>query len=864
AQTTNVYCAGGNDGAVNTTVTGGVLPYVFAWSNSANTEDLSNITAGTYTLTVTDANGCSATGSYVITQPTAITSSITATNVTCHGANNGSVNLTVNGGTPGYTFGWSNFQITEDLSNLGGGVYYVVITDSKGCTHRDSAIVNEPAQLVLSAQVTQVSCNNSANGAVDLTVIGGATPYTYNWNTGATTQDLSNLSGGNYCVTVTDNNGCTTSSCYLIVNPSAISTNAVIHNANCFGETNGSIDVITAGGTPNYTFEWNTSAVTEDISNLAAGTYSLTITDANGCIKVETFEVTEPSPLFTSGFIKNVSCFGANDGCVDITAYGGTLPYTYTWSTGQSTEDICGLSGSNNNITVTDANGCSVVSLYIVQEPAQLTVDVTGTNVSCFGGNNGTLTVLPVGGTLPYEYLWDDFNTDSLRTVVDAGLHVIMLTDSNGCHAFDSLTITQPQDLQITALTSDAQCFNTPTGAIDLTVTGGTPAYSYSWSNGATTEPLTTLVAGVYTVDVTDANGCKKSATFTVDQPDQIYLTLLVNKPTCSGSSNGSLSVVATQGVVPYNYSWNTTPVQNTASAVDLFPGYYEVTVTDANGCTAVLGDTLAGPTPIVVTTQAFGTNCFNTTDGYVVSNVTGGLPPYVYQLNGVTQDTTVFYGLAPGNYVLLVTDANSCQGTSSFTINSPSQISVDLVAAEQFILTGMQTQLTANVTSSISISTITWSPLADSAGNTIFDFSGCGDPANCSNPYVAPRTTTIFTVTVTNANGCSVSDTIIVGVSNELSAFIPSGFTPNGDGLNDRFEFDILGATNLDIAIYNRWGQQVYVNANQPNGINGSNGWDGNFNGNPAPVDTYIWQMTITYFDGTSRTETGTVTLMR
>ncbi|HLP22137.1 MAG TPA: gliding motility-associated C-terminal domain-containing protein [Chitinophagales bacterium] len=863
----NVTCFGGNNGQVNTTVVGGVQPYTFAWSNGASTEDISNLTAGTYTLTVTDNNGCSATATYTLTAPTAITSSIVTTNVLCNGANNGAANLTVSGGTPGYSFQWSNFQISEDATGLGGGVYYVIITDAAGCTHRDSAIISEPAELVLSTQATQISCFNANNGSIDLTVAGGTTPYQYSWSNGATTPDISNLSGNTYCVTVTDNNGCTSSTCVLIINPSSISTNAVINNPVCNGDQNGSIDVIVAGGTPNYTFNWSTGATSEDISNLVAGVYSLTITDARGCVQIDTFNVTEPSALFTSGFIRNVTCFGNNDGCVDITAYGGTLPYTYTWSTGQSTEDICNLSGGNYFVTVTDAHGCSVVSLYIVSEPAQLTLNVTGTNISCFGGKDGTLTAFPAGGTTPYEYLWDDFNTDSSRISVDAGLHVLMLTDSNGCHVFDSITLTQPQQIVITGVVSNALCFNAANGGINITVAGGVGPYTYLWSNGSTSEDLTAIAAGVYTVTVTDANGCTSTASFTVDQPDQIYLTLLTSKPTCNGASNGSLSVVATAGVVPYTYAWNTTPVQTTASAVDLNPDYYEVTVTDANGCTAVIGDSLIGPNPIVVTTNVTGANCFNSQDGVVTTTVSGGLPPYVYQLNGVTQqqDSTTFRGLNPGTYVLLVTDANSCQGTSTFTITAPSQIGVDLVATEQFILSNMQTTLTAIVTpDTATITSIVWSPLFDSNNNYLFDFSSCGDTTVCASPKVMPKTSTTFTVTVINAQGCAVSDTITINVSNELSTFIPTGFTPNGDGLNDRFEFDILGATNLDIKIFNRWGQIVYGNATQPNGINGSNGWDGTLNGDPAPNDTYVWQMTITYFDGTTREETGTVTIMR
>ncbi len=858
---TNVSCAGGNDGQINTTVVGGTLPYAFVWSNGPNTEDVQTLTAGTYSVVVTDANGCSTSASYTITEPTPIVSSIVGTNVTCQGANNGTADLTVSGGTAPYTYFWSNFQASQDVNGLDGGIYFVVITDANGCTHRDSVVISEPSQLVLSTAVTQISCFNANDGAIDLTVTGGTQPYQYAWSNGPTTEDISGLSGNTYSVLVTDANGCTATIAALIINPANIGTNVVTHNPLCNGDTNGRIDLITTGGTPNYSFLWSNGATTEDINNIGAGVYAITITDARGCVHTDSFTIVEPGPLFTSGFIKNVTCFGFKDGCVDITAYGGTLPYQYLWSTGQSTEDICGLSGGLPLVTVTDFNGCSVVSSYQVFEPAVLTLDVTATNVSCFNGTNGTATALPAGGTTPYEYLWDDFASDSLRTGLPAGRVVLLLTDSNGCHVLDSAIITQPTEVAITGLVNNAACFNAATGGVDITVTGGTPAYTYFWSSGATTEDLTAVAAGPYTVTVTDANLCNKSATFTVTQPMAINLTLLSNKPACNGANNGSLSVVAVQGVTPYTYAWS--DGQTTATAADLAAGAYSVTVSDANGCTASLADSLTAPQAITVTTNVQGSKCFNTSTGVVTATVTGGRAPYVYQLNGASQPTNVFAGLAAGNYILLVTDANGCQGTSAFTITAPGQISVDLTVAEQIILTGMKTQLSATATSDKAIIGYAWQPSA------AIDFSGCGDTANCSNPYAAPLSSTIFTVTVMNEDSCTATDTITVYVDNELSEFIPSAFTPNNDGLNDRFAFDILGATNLDIKIFNRWGQEVYGDANQQNGLGAGIGWDGNVDGKPAPNDTYVWQLKVTYFGGDPSREStketrGTVSIMR
>ena len=389
-------------------------------------------------------------------------------------------------------------------------------------------------------------------------------------------------------------------------------------------------------------------------------------------------------------------------------------------------------------------------------------------------------------------------------------------------------------------------------------MSGGTPSYGYVWSDGTLTQDLNAVVAGIYTVTVMDGNQCEKTADFTINQPQEINLTLLTNKPTCSGSSNGSVSVVAIQGVTPYTYAWNTPTPQTTATASDLFAGSYTVTVTDSKGCTATATDSLIGPTPIIVTTVGTGSKCFNDPTGTVVSTVTGGLQPYVYQLNGVTQDSGTFIGLAPGHYVILVTDANSCQGTSSFNIASPGQINVDLTATQQLILTGMHTQLIATAVSSKPIIGYLWTP------DSLMDYSICGDPANCTNPYALPRSTTVFTVTVMNEDSCTASDTITIYVDNKHSEFIPTAFTPNGDGRNDRFEFDVLGATNLDIIIYNRWGQAVYIDHAQPNGITGNNGWDGKVDGKDAPFDTYVWKMKVTYFDGVVKDEAGTVTLMK
>ena len=862
---TNVHCTGSSDGSIELNVSGGAAPYVYSWSNGATTASVEGLAGGSYAVTITDFNGCSTTLSFNISTPSPIVSSVTSTDIACHGTGDGSASLTVSGGTPPYSFLWSNFQITQNISGLSGGIYYVIITDSAGCTHRDSAIVTEPSQIFITPTVTNITCFNSNNGTITLTVTGGSPTYNFAWSNLATTQNLTGLAGGTYVVTVIDGHSCSATASIVLGNPASMVTNFVVHNVLCYGESNGSIYVIQSGGVPNYHYTWNTTPVdtTQDINGLAAGTYIVTVVDNNGCTNIDSATVIQPGQLYTSGVVKNVTCHGDIDGAVIIVVYGGTQPYIYSWSNGPSTQDIYNLPGGNYFVTPTDANGCHVASLYVVQEPAVLAATLTSTNVTCFGGSNGTAVESASGGSTPYEFQWNDFYTDSARTGLSAGRYVVLLTDSNGCHLYDSVNITQPTQIQIIGTVSNATCFNTPTGGINISVSGGNPGYTYSWTSGQTSQNATTLTSGEYTVSVTDQSSCIVTDSFAVTQPDQIFLTMLTNMPSCFDGINGSVSVVAEQGVPPYTYQWNTNPAQTTPTAAELHAGSYTVTVTDSKACSVSGVQTLAQPDSILVNTNVTAAHCFNTASGEVVATVIGGSGPFIYLLNGIMQSSDTFKGLLPGNYIILATDLNGCDGQGSFKVNAPGQISVSLSVTDQIILTGMKTQLIASAVSDTTITHYFWSPLVlDSA--SVFDFSNCGDSTDCSSPYIMPPFTNVFTVTVENADSCFAYDTITVIVNKEASLFIPTAFTPNNDGLNDRFTFDILGATTVEVSVFDRWGERVYYNPAQTNGVNTTNAWDGTKNGKPAPEDTYVYQLRITYYNGKLVDKAGTITVIR
>jgi hypothetical protein len=287
----------------------------------------------------------------------------------------------------------------------------------------------------------------------------------------------------------------------------------LVKTPRCSGESNGSIDLIVSGGTPSYKYVWSNGDTLEDLFNIPSGVYVVSVTDAKGCTATDTVDVSQPLPLYTTGFVKEVSCFGYGDGFIDITAYGGTLPYFFEWSVGPITEDLGSLSGGTYTVTVTDGNGCTVNAPYSVYEPQKLVVDVLKTDALCFGTNTGTVTSVVTGGLYPYYYLWSNLSVDSFQTGVGAGKYVVIVTDSNYCRAVDSAIVTQPTQIVVNANVLDAKCNGVADGSIDISVAGGVGPYTYVWAHGPTTDDLSNVAAGTYTLVVTDATGCTSTET---------------------------------------------------------------------------------------------------------------------------------------------------------------------------------------------------------------------------------------------------------------------------------------------------------------------------------------------------------------
>jgi len=446
---TNVTCNGASTGAISLTITGGNTPYIYSWSNGGSASSATGLTAGAYTVTVTDAAGCGTLNySFTISEPTALVASIGSTiNVVCNGGNTGSAIAAATGGTGAYTYAWSNGASSASITGLIAGTYTVTVTDANGCTDTELTTISEPAALVASiASSTNVLCNGGSNGAATATASGGTGAYTYAWSNGASSATATGLLAGTYTVTVTDANGCTDTDAVIISEPTALVANVASSN--------------------------------------------------------------------------NASCNGSNDGSATASGAGGTAPYSFLWSNGAGTAGATGLLAGSYTVTVTDANGCTDTDVVTITEPAILVASISGNvNVSCNGGANGSLTASATGGTTAYTYLWSDGSTAATAAGLSAGTYTVTITDANGCSDTESATVTEPTLLVLSTSAVNVTCNGGLDGAIDLTVSGGTTSYTFSWSNGAVTEDINSISAGTYTVTVTDANGCSDNTSETLSEP---------------------------------------------------------------------------------------------------------------------------------------------------------------------------------------------------------------------------------------------------------------------------------------------------------------------------------------------------------
>jgi gliding motility-associated-like protein len=868
---TNVTCPSTNNGSVTVSASGGTGPYTYTWNPNVSTgATANNLTAGTYTVTATDANNCTGTATITITAPNTpnITNVVTIAE-TCQGQNNGSItSATATGGSGGYTWTYAPAAnpgnttpiASFPVNNLAPGNYIIAVT-SGGCI--DTAQITIAAgpvccSISLSNTTTQPNCGQS-NGSITVTATPAGT-YNYAWSGGLPNQPTqNNLAAGQYSVTVssTNNPTCSASATINLNNsngPTLTFSNPV--NPTCAG-SDGSVTVALAGGTAPYTVTVDTGgtpqsfplpfAITQTLNNLPAGTITVTVVDANNCQATATATLTAPANCctFTVSNVNVQPNCGAADGSISLTVTNGSGNYSYAWGGGQTSSSLTNVGAGTYSVTITDnayAN-CNLDTTYTLSNPnAPVINGVTVVNETCPGTGDGTATINASGGTGTLSYVWSNTQTTVTAVNLSAGTLNFTVTDVNNCQAIGTATIGSGFccTLQTSATVTNGSC-GLSNAVITVTITtAGTPPYTYSLNGGTaqSSNIFTNLASGNYTVVTTDSAFCKDTLTVTV-QPSSNNLTLTITTTpiTCNGNADASATVTPNGGTTPINYLWSTN--QSTATITNLPADVYSVTATDASGCSGSASVSITEPAPLTVNIGNDISGCEGTP---VTIDAGGGYTAYAWSNNANTQTISP---TTSGIYTVTVSDTSGCTASDAVVVTFTPIPDIDL-GDDKTVYYGDNIGLFANINPVPTGGNYNWLP------DTLLSCN------NCQNTVALAQDTITYVLYFTDDNGCSASDTITLYVLPPGNIFWPNAFTPNGDGNNDVY---LPGGNNIKLInwqVFNRWGEKVFESNSQ------FFGWDGKYKNVPQPPNVYVYYAEVTFMNNEVKKYKGSITLIR
>ncbi len=789
---------------------------------------------------------------------------------------NGQASVTVTGGSAPYTYVWNTVPVqnTQTATGLCPGTYTVTVTDATGCLSATTTVtvISVGGILNVTSVITNVLCNGQCTGSITANVSNGVPPYTYAWNTVPiqNTQTATGLCAGTYSVLITDAQGCTGTGTYTITQPTPLTINAAGFPTLCNGNCTGQAIVIPGGGTPGYTFNWMPGNITTASANgLCAGTYTITITDANGCTMTDTAIVSTPTPITATTSFDTSHC-GLPDGLACAVASGGVGPYTYVWNSvpAQNTSCATGLIAGVYCCTITDFNACTFNICVTVPAALGVVASITGsTNVTCFGACNGDATVTGTGGVGPYTYSWNTVPVQNTQTATGlcAGTYIATVTDFNGCISTATVTITEPAQLVLVAGPPATICIGQCT-TLTATASGGTAPYTITWAPAGPN--VCPVVTTVYTVSVTDANGCTatpQTIVITVNPPLNVTATVAPN-PICIGFST-TLSALGSGGSgAGYTYTWQ--PGNMNGPTVNVTPTAtgtttYTVTITDNCGTpqdTAQVS-VLVNPSPVILFTSADSAGCAPFCTQFTDATTGGAAWSWSFQggtpANSTTSPSGQICWNVPGSYsvTLTVTDNNSC--TSTVTV--PNMITVYPNPVAGFT--------TDPDSASILNPTICFIDESINAFTYLWDF---GDPQDQFNTSVLPAPCHTYSDTgmycvkqvVTSVNGCVDSLTACLFIIPDFTLYVPNAFTPNEDGTNDFFfpKGEGIDESRFEMWIFDRWGNLIW------NTQQWGKQWDGKANGGKklAQEDVYVWKIVVYDFMGKKHSFIGHVSLIR
>jgi gliding motility-associated-like protein len=745
---TNPLCWGGTGTASIQTI-GGTAPSSFTWSPyGGNANSATGLGQGVFTVTMRDVNNCALTETINITEPANLVVSLVKINNTC-GVTNGGATVTPAGGVLPYSYTWSPTGGNAAAASLTlSGIYTVTVSDGNNCVNSQTLSFLQASQPTLSTVSSSINCFGFSNGTATASVNGGMAPYTYTWSPyGGNTTTAVGLGPITFTVFLTDGAGCVVQRTVAIAEPTAITASTAQINILCNGGL-GTASIGLSGGIPPYTYSWSPTGGNTTTASVGAGSYTVTVRDANLCALTRAYNFTQPTALAATSTQTNVFCNNAATGAASVSITGGTGGYTYTWSPSGGNNPVAStLLAGNYTLTAKDNNSCTISNSFTITQPAAIAASIAVSSITCGGQTNGSASLTVTGGNVPYNYTWSPSGGNaSSASSLAAGVYSVLVQDNFACSRTFTLQINQPTPLSSTLSVTNITCNNSNNGSAVVTVSGGITPYTYTWSPiSASTSSVGSLGAGTYSVIMKDASNCIRTHSFSLVNPPQYTVSANTTSAQCGGQPTASATLTVLGGVPAYSYSW--IPSGGTASvATGLSGGQYSVTVVDAYSCVTQQTLSIASPPAIITTVTTIPSNC-NASDGSATVTASGGAGGFTYSWSPVGGSNQGAFNLSAGQYTCYVTDLSNCQLPVTVTVatNNPSVI---LTSTASTICDGTSISLTAAGSSSY-----TWSPSASLSSS------------NGSLVTASPSITTVYTVTGDNQFGCSATNTISVQV---------------------------------------------------------------------------------------------------
>jgi SdrD B-like protein/SprB-like repeat protein len=672
-------CSGSLTGRIEATVpVGGGPPFNFKWSTGESGPVIDSLSAGTYSVTVTDNFGCSGENSATLNYQSHLTASLSSENPACFDSNDGTITALPADGVPPYSYLWSNGDSTETIENLGAGIFVVTVTDSLLCTATVTDTLVSPPPFTVALSATDASQCGAADGtAIATPEGGGSAPFTFAWVSGETDSTLTNLPAGTYIVKVVSSEGCFASDSVTVHQPDTLTVSVSGTQLLCGADSSGTLTAAVTYGTGPFQFEWSNGDTTQTASGLPSGLYTVTVTSAEGCTGQEAHIIVGSPEIAITLTPENPGCHGSNSGDITSAVSGGLAPLFYLWSNGASGPEISNLPAGNYTLTVTDDVGCSQSQSTTITEPDSLALTINQSPGSC--GENGFIELEITGGTLPHAILWNTGDTTATLLDIPAGTYSATVTDGNGCQITGSTMLPELPGLELDITHQNTVCNGSGDGYVQAWASQGTPPYSYHWSNGSTASGIGNLSPGNYQLTLTDAAGCTLvlpaevlagyALNVTVDAPDFL----------CQGNL-ATATASASNAILPASYAWSNG--QTSESISNLPAGTYGVSLVDALGCFGEASATIAPAGDFDVTETVENISCSGSQDGEISLGVTGGLPPLIYAWN--TGAATAATGnLGPGAYSYQISDSAGCSFDGAVTLIEPTALSLEITVAD-------------------------------------------------------------------------------------------------------------------------------------------------------------------------------------